>query len=105
MAIEHLEERVELPYDREAILEGGKSLADYLYKLVEVLKDVGFANVHTVLNAVVDVTNTDWQYWGARDPVTGVYPDGSWRVGIVDGGLERQKKVDGAWTTVGSDNI
>lgn len=100
MAIEHLDEELALPYNEEAIREGGEALARYMWELVSEIKRVAFSDVRTVVNALVDITNTDWQYWGTRDPNTGIFPDGSWRCGPVDGMLEWQKKVDGTWTRV-----
>ena len=99
MAIDHLDEKVSLPFDRAAIESGDPStLADYLYELVKALETRVIKDVHTTVNLMLDLSSGTWFYFGTPDS-DGAYADGSWRIGVVDGGVEIQEKVSGTWTT------
>lgn len=101
MAITHLDEKVDIPFDRDAIESGDpKRLCTALWHIVRTLTMDVLPAIHNVTNMLIDRGGMDWTYYGVRNMTTGEYDDGAFRVGIVDGGLEIQKKIDGTFTKI-----
>ena len=105
MAVDHLVEIRELPYDKDAIIKGGEPLADYLYVLVRSIMLEQLLDLRKTVNALIDTDSVAYHYFGPPDPRTGEFKDGTWRVGALDGAFVKQKKVDGVWVTVTTDNL
>ena len=105
MAIDHLEETRELPYDREAIVAGGAALADYVYELVKTLSLEQLREINLRINALLDLNTIDFVYFSTPSPETGLYASGTWRIGINDDGHFVKQKYDGStWVTVTEEN-
>ena len=101
MAITHLDETVRFPFDRVALESGDpKRATDALLDIITAITDITIRDVITVTNHLIDRTGTAWTYYGVLDTTTGEYNDGAFRVGVVTGALEIQKKVDGTFTKV-----
>lgn len=99
MAIDHLNETIQLPFDRKAIESGDpRQLGSYLYELVKFLEDLLAGQIATTVNMLVDTNNVQWRYFAAPDPATGAYAVGTYRLGQTSNGVELQELVGTTWT-------
>jgi len=99
MTIKFLDPNVRLPFDSDALLSKDPvRLTDYVRKLVKTLQEIQNRIVQ-VANLALEATNGSEIYLSLKD-TTGDYPDGTWRLKQVDGNLEIQKKISGAWTKI-----
>ena len=106
MAIDHVEEIRELPFDRDAIIQGGQPLADYLGILIRHLAVDQLFEFSRRINALIDTNSVQYRYYAIPDPNTGLYPTGTWREGVNDSGqFVREKYVGGTWVEVSVEDV
>lgn len=96
MSIDHLEETLELPKPPGEIED--PAVRNYLRTLINVLQETQLARMRRTINFILDMANGGWLYFAMPDPDSGVYDDGTWRIGVVSSGVEVQEKVAGTWT-------
>ena len=102
-AIERLNIDVTLPFDSEALLsKDPKRLEEYILILVKTIQDL-LNRVSEVANLGIDLNDGEALYLGLKD-ASGAYPDGTWRLIIVSGALEMQKKISGTFTKIAKHN-
>ncbi len=105
MAIDHLEEIRELPYDEDACVAGGERLARYIYILIERLATGELYEIQRRVNAILDTNSIQYQYYASPDPQTGEYPAGTWRQGVNDDGqFVKENYNNGIWVAVTIDD-
>ena len=105
MSLDRLQEVQPIPYDRDAIIAGGEKAADYFRKLTTILSLDQLQTVRKYLNAFMETNTVDFIYFAQPHPDTGLYPAGTWRMGVSStGSFVRQKYVDDVWTTIVEDD-
>ena len=105
MPLDRLQEAQAIPYDRDAIVAGGEKAADYFRELTTILAQDQLQTVRRYLNAFLETNTVDYIYFAQPHPETGLYPAGTWRIGVSDtGSFVCQKYVDDVWTTILEDD-
>jgi len=79
---------------------------EYMRVLVGKLNDLLGSETNATVNLLLDQQgDTAIIYLGIPNG-DGVYPNGTWRIKVNDDGeLDRDKKVDGSWVTVLTDDV
>jgi hypothetical protein len=102
--LDRLAERVNLPYNAEAIVRGGSSLAEYIRQLISVLQNTGHYEERRALNWILSVQNSGVVYFSSPDS-NGSYPVNTMRLYYTGGVLYLQKYNGSVWSNVSSTTL
>lgn len=80
-------------------------LRDYMYELVKTLTEI-LDQLYERVNLQQESDNQQWHYSSTANPITGLYPESTWRWGANDDNqFEIQKYVSGAWVAVVTEDV
>lgn len=101
--LERLDPDTRIPFDETALLSGDpEQVKEYLLTLVKVLEKK-LERMITVANYTTDLIDGEAIYLGLKGS-GGDYPNNTWRLIVVNGALEMQKKLSGTWTKIARHN-